>query len=149
MGRGESRGGTFCRRNLNAAVGGFRGNSTSDGSAETEKCRTPVRSWKLDNLQAGSGRPRHRRREQSRRGQVGEGKRAGRAGLSWTSSFVPASVPKKADGHAAPPPLQYGWRLLTLCWWLGARPPVPTSTLAGYCHIPRVGSPRPAPSGRG
>lgn len=45
-------------------MGGFRGNSTGDGSAETEKCWTPGRSWKLDNLQAGSGRPRHRRREQ-------------------------------------------------------------------------------------
>lgn len=45
-------------------MGGFRGNNTGDGSAETKKCRTPGRSWKLDNLQAVSGRPRHRRREQ-------------------------------------------------------------------------------------
>ncbi|XDA73040.1 hypothetical protein R6Z07F_003319 [Ovis aries] len=63
--RGCKRGrGTECGRNSSAAEGGFRGSLKGNGSAEAEKRRTPGRSWTLDNLRAGAGRPSQRPRRQ-------------------------------------------------------------------------------------
>lgn len=97
--------GTECGRNSSVAAGGFRGSRKGNGSAEAEKRRTPGRSWTLDNLQAGAGRPSQRPRGQrGGRGQVGAGERVGPGApvAAGRSGLAPAVG--KARGYTAPPP---------------------------------------------
>ena len=97
--------GTECGRNSSAAAGGFRGSRKGNGSAEAEKRRTPGRSWTLDNLRAGAGRPSQRPRGQrGGRGQVGAGDRVGPGAPVAAGQSGLAPAVGKARGYTAPPP---------------------------------------------